>query len=592
MEQGPSPGVKFTLAQWPVVIGRAKTATIVIDDMQISRQHARLSQGQEGYVIEDLNSRNGVYLNGQRITAVLPLCSDDQVCLGTSICFRFKVLEAEVVPAPSLVISLANGTTATYTLAEPEISIGRASDNHIVIGSPIVSRYHWRLHRQGNDYLIHVLPSAANPTILAGSPLNDMQPLKDKDELVIGRNVIEHSVILRYESATTVPRDSLAVRITETPAKIVDSSVITRLTKADIEAILKQKNLLVRNLQITQGYHEIALILGHFLGFDHANWFAFGAYASKTAGRAIRHENLPHRLKSALIRSAGYDNTYLYLDHVLANAGGVSQTDNKVSRVLEQVSLLLSLGNLLIFGELAWPFVHMVDRFGRELQPNQAQFTQFIDEHFAPGSFAEGGQEWLRESMNAFYHARFSTHHKAKAELIFFGNTLLALHEQSRLQPVIEKAMAVPFDMFMEGWILGTDKEARGLGKKLADRTAGIPREMIERYVTRMWMSYTLPHREMKVGKNVVAPTGLINFPQDLIDIEDVRCRELIQQFDIGLETLSGSAAGNWGHLKDRMQFIVAFFRSYQSEKRLFLPPFLENQASAIKAGHFPGGKL
>jgi hypothetical protein len=120
----------------------------------------------------------------------------------------------------------------------------------------------------------------------------------------------------------------------------------------------------------------------------------------------------------------------------------------------------------------------------------------------------------------------------------------------------------------------------------------GITREMVERSVTHMWMSYTLPHRQMKVGKNVIAPTGLINFPQDLINIENVRCREMLQRFDVGMETLSGSAAGNWGHLEDRMQFIIAFFRSYQREKRLFLPPFLEHQASAINAGYFPGGIL
>ncbi len=333
-------------------------------------------------------------------------------------------------------------------------------------------------------------------------------------------------------------------------------------------------------------------MLGHFFGFDNLNWFAFGTYASKTAGRAIRHESLPRMLKSALIRSAGYENTYLYLDQVLASTNRPTHTDNMVSRMLEQVSLLLSHGNMLIFGELAWPFVHMVYGFGRELQPNQAQFTQLLDEHFTPGSFDTGGQDWLREAMNAFYQARFAADNKARAELILLGNILLALHEQSRLQPVIEKALAVPFDVFVEGLIPGTDKEARGLRKKLMNGTVGISREIVERSVTRMWMSYTLPHRKMKVGENVVAPTGLINFPHELIDIEDVRCRELLNRFDVGMETLSGSAARNWGNLEDRMQFIIAFFRSYQREKRLFLPPFLEHQASAITAGHFPGGKL
>jgi hypothetical protein len=40
------------------------------------------------------------------------------------------------------------------------------------------------------------------------------------------------------------------------------------------------------------------------------------------------------------------------------------------------------------------------------------------------------------------------------------------------------------------------------------------------------------------------------------------------------------------------MRFIIDFFRSYQKDKRLFEPPFLENQVAAIKAGHFPGGAL
>jgi pSer/pThr/pTyr-binding forkhead associated (FHA) protein len=77
MEQGPTPGVRFTLAQWPVVIGRTKIATVVINDPHISRRHARLSQGQDGFFIEDLNSINGVYLNSQRITTLHPLRGDE-----------------------------------------------------------------------------------------------------------------------------------------------------------------------------------------------------------------------------------------------------------------------------------------------------------------------------------------------------------------------------------------------------------------------------------------------------------------------------------------------------------------------------------
>jgi pSer/pThr/pTyr-binding forkhead associated (FHA) protein len=588
MVQGPAAGARYSLIDWPITIGRAEPAAIVIDDPRVSRQHARLTAGQHGIFIEDLNSTNGVSINGRKISTLCALGSGDDICLGTSILLRFELVRSVAAPIPRLVVSLANGTTTAYPLDTPQVTIGRADDNDIIIQSPIVSRRHLRLLRSENGYLIQTSPSATNPTLLTGASIINQQPLCNGDEIVIGPAALEHTVILRYEAPPALPGQSNAT----SPANTVDSSVTERLTKADIDAILSQKNLLVRNLQITQGYHEVAQMLGHFLGFDNVNWFAFGTYASKTAGRAIRHESLPGPMKSMLVRSAGFENTHFYLHHVLASSETGSRAGNRIAKILEQVSLMLSEGNLLIFSELAPPFVELVNRFGGQRRPDQTLFKQFLDEHFSASSFAEGGQAWLRESMRAFYQARFTEGGKSKAELIFLGNIMLALHEQSRLQPLIEKALAVPFDVFIEGFIPEIDRETKGLKSKLASRSVNTTREMVLRSVTRMWMSYTLPHRQMKLGQNVVAPTGLVNFPLDLLIIEHARCREIIQQFDVGLETLSGSAAGNWGSLKDRMQFIIAFFRSYQREKRLFLPPFLEDQTAAVKEGYFPGGKL
>lgn len=368
--------------------------------------------------------------------------------------------------------------------------------------------------------------------------------------------------------------------------------MVSKITKAEIDKIVSQKNLLVRNLQITQGYHEVAQRLGKFLSFTNVNWFGFGTYASKTAGRAIRHETLPRPLKSALIRSAGYDNTLLYFDRELENRGQPATADNLLANVLRQVSLLLSRGNLLIFSELAWPFVDLVDQFGKTWTQDYTRLAQFLDNHFTPGAFGAGGQAWLRESLTAFYQARFETNRKRKAELVFLGNILLALHEQSRLQPVIEQTLAVPFDLFAEGLIPETNQEVGWLRGKLAHRAAGFSREMVLRSVTRMWMTYTLPHREMKLGLDVIAPTGLLNFPPELLVIENKRCREIIQQFDKGADTLSGSGAANWARLADRMGFIIDFFRSHQKDKRLFTLPFEEEQVAAIKAGRFPGGTL
>ena len=51
----------------PAVLGRDPQCDVVINDHQISRQHCRIEPQQDGVLVIDLNSRNGVYVNGQRL---------------------------------------------------------------------------------------------------------------------------------------------------------------------------------------------------------------------------------------------------------------------------------------------------------------------------------------------------------------------------------------------------------------------------------------------------------------------------------------------------------------------------------------------
>src|SRR6185436_13741446 len=54
--------------QLPCVIGRdSDLSQIVLEDGQCSRAHCKLSQADDGLAIEDLDSRNGTWLNGNRI---------------------------------------------------------------------------------------------------------------------------------------------------------------------------------------------------------------------------------------------------------------------------------------------------------------------------------------------------------------------------------------------------------------------------------------------------------------------------------------------------------------------------------------------
>jgi hypothetical protein len=388
----------------------------------------------------------------------------------------------------------------------------------------------------------------------------------------------------------------LSVTIWESLSQTALYSMATKISIEEIDAVLNQPNLLIRNLQITLGYHKVSRMLRGFASTKNVNWFGFGAFASKTAGQAIRHELLPAPLKSATIRAAGYDNTAVYFHDVLEPAThsilAAQRTDGILAEILSRVSLLLSQGNLMIFEEVAKPFAALVDTFHHDWEPDDDKFQAFLESHFRPGSLEDGGQEWLMEACSCYYQARFSKDVKQKAELILTGNLLLGYHEQSRLQPVIAKSIALPFDLLTEGMIPEHDRPSHSVRGKMTQRAVGLSRQMVLHTITRMWMAYALPTRSLRVGKDLVAPTGLLNFPHELLVLEHPRCRDLIFKFEGAGDTLSGSAAGNWGSLMDRMHFLATFFRSYQYYEPLYEPPFLESQIAKIEAGQFPGGSL
>lgn len=64
------------------IIGRASTTDIKFDDLMVSRHHARVSKWNEGYILEDLGSLNGVFLNDERITSPQPLPDSSKICIG------------------------------------------------------------------------------------------------------------------------------------------------------------------------------------------------------------------------------------------------------------------------------------------------------------------------------------------------------------------------------------------------------------------------------------------------------------------------------------------------------------------------------
>lgn len=63
-------------------LGRGPESPVEILDDGVSRRHARISRGEHGYTIEDLGSRNGTFVNGQRVDSH-PLRFGDKIAVGS-----------------------------------------------------------------------------------------------------------------------------------------------------------------------------------------------------------------------------------------------------------------------------------------------------------------------------------------------------------------------------------------------------------------------------------------------------------------------------------------------------------------------------
>jgi len=90
MRSGPTPGKVYELLQDDLTIGRDISNAVVVNDPEVSRRHTRLRLQAGGYVVEDLGSTNGTFVNGQRLMGPHVLRPGEIIMLGEHIGFAYE----------------------------------------------------------------------------------------------------------------------------------------------------------------------------------------------------------------------------------------------------------------------------------------------------------------------------------------------------------------------------------------------------------------------------------------------------------------------------------------------------------------------
>lgn len=91
--RGPKPGEIFPLTLDTIIIGRDPGATIVLNDPEVSRQHAQLKRTAAGYQLQDMGSTNGTFIDGARLGGEpVTLSPGQMITLGSNVTLIFQAI--------------------------------------------------------------------------------------------------------------------------------------------------------------------------------------------------------------------------------------------------------------------------------------------------------------------------------------------------------------------------------------------------------------------------------------------------------------------------------------------------------------------
>lgn len=108
INQGDKAGQRWTIQNDLAVLGRGNECDLLLPEPQVSRQHIKIKNIGGQYVLEDLDSKNGTWINGQQLKGERLLHDGDEINIGLAVTLVF--VESEATAPVSL-----NETSAPVT---------------------------------------------------------------------------------------------------------------------------------------------------------------------------------------------------------------------------------------------------------------------------------------------------------------------------------------------------------------------------------------------------------------------------------------------------------------------------------------------
>ena len=191
-----------------VIIGRSANNDIQIAEQHVSRQHAVINYRDGIFMINDLGSANGTFVNNNRVDEPFPLFAGDEIRFYVPTMKFLAATEGDEAKAKesgffttatnpsgqgSLIVTNGPQEGQTIPLLLNQVTVGRATNNatwEVLLQDPSVSRPHARLEKRGDRWYIVDLGSANKTRVNSNEVDHTGYVLADGDTLELGRSIL------------------------------------------------------------------------------------------------------------------------------------------------------------------------------------------------------------------------------------------------------------------------------------------------------------------------------------------------------------------------------------------------------------------